>query len=50
MNSYRATVSFKGIGEAFTTYVSARSADESKEILAGEGFVVLALWVLDLAA
>lgn len=50
MNTYRATVSFKGIGEEFTTYVGAHSADEAKSTLAGEGFVVLALFVLELAA
>ena len=50
MNSYRATVSFKGIGEEFTTYVAGRSADEAKATLKREGFAVVTLWVLELAA
>lgn len=49
MNTYRATVSFKSIGEEFTTYVGARTADEAKAKLQSEGFTVVALWVLELA-
>ena len=48
MNTYRATVKQGRI--EFTTYVAGKTAKQAKARLVREGFEVLALWVLELAA
>lgn len=52
MSIYRATVVATFVqGEVeFTTYVDAVNAEQAKATLEREGYEVMALWVLELAA
>lgn len=52
MNTYRATVTANFIQGSveFTTYINARTSQEAKRLLEREGYDVVHLWVLELAA
>lgn len=52
VNTYRATVisTFYQGDVEHTTYIGARSTEEAKRKLEREGYNVVAMWVLDLAA